>query len=680
MSRGNIYEVEFNGQTYEIETPANMTIEDALKEFENSIPQLQLQGELSQQAREMPRTEQAAAGLGKFMTDRARGLGQLATLGAEYSGAAQILNAAGISGPVDAARNVRQSLEQQQAQANELDAGLMSTGGAQLGYLGGAVGELVAPSRLAAGTRAAPALNPVTIRGAAAQGAALGAAQPTTGQPGERLQNTLAGAAFGGGAQAGMQGILRGARGVVRGFGDDAARQAAQRLESYEGAGIQPTAGQVTGRDALQAVEGRLAQFPGGAGVFRRVTDEQNAAAGSRVESIIQRTAPRGAGEAQAGRAIERGILGPEGFRASSARVADKLYGQADAFLPPETSVQLTNTMRALDEIATPPVGGERTYSALANNQIATLRQNIAEDIAANAQAGVNGMPYGSVKAIRSRIGALLDDAVLNPDIDTRQLSRVYGAFSDDMLAAASRQGPEAERAVRRANNYYRAVIDRTERLKRIIERNGGPEAVFTAATSGQRNGATTINTVMRSLPTEERNVVAASIVERMARPNAGQVAQFDLGTFLTNWNRMHPRARQAMFAHLPAETRRQLDNISQAAEASRAGARRFANPPGTAPALLAGGGVLTAGTLAGIGQYDLAASVLGTMVAARGSAALMTNPRFVRFLSTSGRIPPGQMAPAIRALANQAAQAKDEELAEFSRAALDQLQNQPQE
>lgn len=680
MPSGNIYEIEFNGQTYEVEAPEGFTAEDVAKEFEASIPELQRQSLMSEQARQMSRPQQVAAGLGKFMTDRARGLGELATYAVEYTPAVQAASFVGLGDPVADAQRTRAAIQASQADANQTDAALMGTGGGQIGYLGGAVGELLLPSRLAAGTRAAPALNPLTIRGAAAQGAVLGAANPTTGQPGERAQNILAGAAFGGGAQAGMQGVLRGVRGGVRGFGDDAARQAAARLEFYQGAGIQPTVGQVTGRDTLQAVEGRLAQFPGSAGVFRRVTDEQNAAAGSRVESIIQRTAPRGAGEAQAGRAIERGVLGPEGFRASAQRIADKLYNVADEYLPPETSVQLGNTMRALDEIATPPVGARRTAGGLANNQIATLRENLTADLADNARAGINGMPYESVKAVRSRIGQLLDDAVLNPDIDTQQLRRVYGAFSDDMMEAARRAGPEAERAVRRANNYYRAVIDRTERLKRIIERNGGPEAVFTAATSGQRNGATTINTVMRSLRNEERNIVAASVIERMARPNAGQVAQFDLNTFLTNWNRMHPRARQAMFAHLPAETRRQLDNISEAAEASRAGARRFANPSGSGPAAIAGGLGGGAAIATALGGYDLAASILATTIAARGSATLMTNPRFVRFLATSGNVPPGQLAPALRGLANQAAQAKDEELAEFAAAALQQLQNQPQE
>lgn len=679
MPRGNIYEIEFEGQTYEVEAPEGFTADDVAKEFEASIPELQRNAAITQQAREMPRTEQLAAGLGKFITERGRGLGQLAAQVVENTPGMRVASALGIGDPVGAARDFRGQLEQNQAAAAQTDAGLMATGGGQIGYLGGAVGELVLPSRLAAGTRAAPALNPTTIRGSAAQGAALGAAAPTTGQPGERLQNTLSGAAFGGAAQAGMQGIMRGVRGAARGFGDDAARQAAARLESYQGAGIQPTAGQVTGRDALQATEAGLSKFPGGAGVFRRVVDEQNAGAGSRVESIIQRMAPRGAGEAQAGRAIERGVLGPEGFRASATRIADKLYTSADEFLPPETSVPMTNTMRALDEIAAPPVGAQRTAQSLANPQIASLRENIAADIAANAQAGVNGMPYGSVKAIRSRIGQLLDDAVLNPDIDTQQLRRVYGAFSDDMMDAARRSGPEAERAVRRANNYYRAVIDRTERLKRIIERNGGPEAVFTAATSGQRNGASTVNTVMRSLRNEERNIVAASVIERMARPAVGQVDQFNLDTFLTNWRRMHPRARQAMFAHLPAETRRQLDNISEAAEASRAGARRFANPPGTGETLARVGTIASAG-LAGAGQYEIAGALLLSAAGSRGAATLMTNPRFVRFLASSGRIPPGQLAPAIRALANQAAQAKDDELAEYANAALQQLQNQPQE
>ena len=69
------------------------------------------------------------------------------------------------------------------------------------------------------------------------------------------------------------------------------------------------------------------------------------------------------------------------------------------------------------------------------------------------------------------------------------------------------------------------------------------------SATSGTREGATTLRAVLQSLPEDGQKQVAAAVIRRMGRANPS--AQDDLGEafsserFLTMWNSMAPEAKR---------------------------------------------------------------------------------------------------------------------------------------
>lgn len=105
------------------------------------------------------------------------------------------------------------------------------------------------------------------------------------------------------------------------------------------------------------------------------------------------------------------------------------------------------------------------------------------------------------MKRLRTQVGELVDDSVLSPDTSTRQLRALYAAMSDDLTAAVKATGDaKAAQAVSRANNYYRAGMQRVEALERVIDRSGGPEAVYRAMFNNSREGGTTLRRVMQSL------------------------------------------------------------------------------------------------------------------------------------------------------------------------------------
>ena len=98
---------------------------------------------------------------------------------------------------------------------------------------------------------------------------------------------------------------------------------------------------------------------------------------------------------------------------------------------------------------------------------------------------------------------------------------------------------------------------------------------------------------------------------------------------------------------------RQDLDGIARAADRIRKGSRVLFNPSGTAnrlinvlPGAAAAGGV-------GVGSMPVVLLALSTPALANASARLMTNPKFVRWVGQSTRIPAQRLPGHIARLAN---------------------------
>src|SRR5690606_15517387 len=258
-----------------------------------------------------------------------------------------------------------------------------------------------------------------------------------------------------GGLSPGVAGAGAGAavRGVVRGR-DGAQMQ--RTIEDFAALGATPSVGQASGNRLLQGAENLLAGGPTSAGVMNRFAERQADSIGQGLQRRAD-SLSRNASAERAGRAIERGV---DTFAGNTNATKRALYWQADQFIPEQTPVQLQNTWREVVDLTTPTAGATATTSALIQPTILRLRENLAADL--------------------------------------RERRRLYAALGREMEAAAQAQGPEAVRSARRANNYTRAVADRLEQVRRVVDKNGGPERVFNAVMSGTRDGGTTLRAVMQ--------------------------------------------------------------------------------------------------------------------------------------------------------------------------------------
>lgn len=487
--------------------------------------------------------------------------------------------------------------------------------------------------------------QPAIQAGSAIAGAgASGLTREAGGGPGAQLAAGLGGALAVPAVTAGSQALVRGA---IRGGAEGQARMQ-DNIRTFNETGASPSVGQATGNRRTQAFESYLAKSPGSAGRMTNFATNQ----ADDISKGLEKTAgslSKGASAEQTGRAIEKGVRGTftDGFRAKQG----DLYAKLDQYIKPDTPVSVSKTQAALAELTKITKGAEATSKRLINPKIAAITSDLSQDAAGGS------IPYSALKEIRSRIGQELSDSALVSDAPKAQLKRLYAALSQDMGDAATTAGPQAKQAWMRANNYTKAGMSRLEVLESVVNKNGGPEAIYRAATSGTKEGASTLRAVMQSLPPEGQKQLAATMVRRLGTAKAGVQNEvgdvFSTETFLTNWNTLSNEAKRAAFDRFGPQFSKSMDTVAKAAANLRQGSQVFRNPSGTGQALALGTTVGGAAMAVLTGNIGAAAGIGAYAAANNGAARLMTNPNFVNWLAKSTQTP----IVALPGMVNQLAQ-----------------------
>lgn len=377
-----------------------------------------------------------------------------------------------------------------------------------------------------------------------------------------------------------------------------------------------PFAGDVIARDASRAV-----------GEVERVFNRIRGSVGNAVSSSA------------AGSTLQQGLRAfVKGFQDTSK----KLFDVVDRNIPTTSRFTLDNTASALGD----------ARAAFDGNPELAARLGLNRWDAIITEAQKNGVTWQALKQFRSSVGEAIGAAesgrqggALAGD-DLGRLKRLYGALTADMTAAAKSVGDDAFKSWSRANSHYRAGADRIERSLDATITAQSPERAWEAFSALlQRDRAssdlTRVRSIRASLSREDWDTVAASIVDRMGRPPAGQQNAagdaFSPSAFLTNWNKLDPQSRALL---LPQEARLELEKLAKVAERVREGnAERNTSNTGTAGwvATLFLGGVTDLGTTAGV--------LVGTNLSARA----LTSTTFLKAMNAAAR---GD-ARTIRAMAN---------------------------
>lgn len=325
----------------------------------------------------------------------------------------------------------------------------------------------------------------------------------------------------------------------------------------------------------------------------------------------------------------------------------------------------------------------DRVAQAAADIPYGLKPQDIEEQVA-EAVTGMadNRLPYQALTKLRTLVGRELDNYSLADSVPRDKWKALYGALTRDMEAAATT--PQAKQAWSRANAYYAARSKRIDNIAHVVDKSGGPEAVYRAAFGNTKEGATTLRSVMQSLPKEAQSEVSASFIRRMGRATGSQQNAdgdvFSMETFLTNWANMSPEAKRVLFDRHGLGFRQDMDKIARMADRIREGSAVFRNTSGTGRLISlitqSAGAASTAGGLLGTGRPGAAAAVLATAAGgaalANGVSRLMTSPGFVRWVAKNGEKPIGELIPQARLLREIAEREDNKDLDAFA----DQLES----
>lgn len=515
------------------------------------------------------------------------------------------------------------------------------------------------------------------LGGASAEGAKEAGAGPWT---------QAAAGLLGGSLPAVGAGLAGGTRALVRG-GTEGQSAMQKRIADAAASETSLTAGQASGSWTLQYLEGVISKLWGG-GLINKTAESQTDKLGDHVNHIVDNlsqgaeVSPTGAGSA-----IVKGIgdnkTAGTAFGKMHAQEKDA-YANLDTLVHPNTPIDMSGTQATLDKLAAPTPGAERTTGALTSSKISTLRDRLKVDLEASQEPGgaaqkpifvaggnppelpTGSLPYSAARAIRSGIGNSIDWGFAPADPATNAaLKQVYGSLTGDLKEGASAVSPEAATAAENANKIYAANQARRESLAPIVDKVGGPEAVYQAATNGTKQGATKINQVMGAIGPEQQKIVQATVLSRLGKalPSAqnSEGSAFNANTFLTNWSKLDPAAKDALFGASgnTGDLRSSLDSLSSTISNIRSGTK-LRNPSGTGEAVGhgAGGIALWEGlTHALHGNYVPLASTVGGITANNLLARALTNPRTAAWLAKTTKIPKGNLPNAV----NQLARAGDE-------------------
>lgn len=417
-------------------------------------------------------------------------------------------------------------------------------------------------------------------------------------------------------------------------FGTTNPTLSANILEDFASFSAVPTAGMVTGRAGVQGAENVSSKAIGGA-PLRKASDKIAENMQKKLISVANNISSREGAET-AGLAVQKGITGPGGFLDKFNQNSSILWNKSDSLINQNLPVSLTNTQSKLAQL----VHGGNIGTILDNPKLSQIKEVLDQSPV---------LDYQTVKSLRSSIGQKLAGNDLVSDIPRAELKQIYGALSSDIKALAQQSSPEALKAFERANAFTRTGHDRIDdHLQRIVNQVN-PDKIFKDLSRGGE-GVKAIQTVKKSIPAEDWEVVASNVVRRLGRSNSGAQnavgeealgESFSINKFVTDWNKLGS-AKKAIFSGSEKLDKygSDLNKIARAASVVKEAGLPAANASGTAQA----GSRYAAGSAAvgsAVTLNPTPIAIAATSIAMNNiGARLMTNPKFVALLAGQGGKP----------------------------------------
>lgn len=454
-----------------------------------------------------------------------------------------------------------------------------------------------------------------------------------------------------------------------------ATREAAARLS------VPLTAGMATGRKFLQNVESALASYPATVGVMSDAYERATKAATTAANRIVGDIARGGSTSPANFASALQGAANASIQKFKTTRLAmDKAI---DEIIPSDAMASVNNVQRVYESLQQ---AMEQAPASLAPSYKPAMDQ--AERILQDAAANGGNIPFGVLRQLRTTVGEAAKWGGLTGERvpgSQRHLRDVYFALRDDILGAANTideqamaaglPSPGAAQAIQLHDEFVRLANAKENpaslrTLGKLVEASPQEPAQWANALVKDPRKAVALR---KAIDPREWDTLAGSVFEDMGRARPGvQSADGELwspSTFLTNWNKLGPAGRRAMFGGTRyAAVADDVTALARVAEAMRNSAS-LANRSNTARALLvpmmlgsvgAGVGAVVGGGEGAVRGFGMGGGLGGAaLLSTYAASKLLTSPRVLSVIR-SGVVGTARNAPSV--LARLAAIAKTDE------------------
>jgi hypothetical protein len=460
------------------------------------------------------------------------------------------------------------------------------------------------------------------------------------------------------------------------------------RIQDFLKAGDYPTISQATQNPAATWLENILGGAPISNLIMRSRARNQANNIGNALDEQANKLAPN-ATKMEVGQKIAEDMAVKRGQNSTDQNA---LYQRFFDLLPAgrNTRIDVPNFRAALDELTRLEPGAPALSGGNVHPAIAKLRDDFLKD----SGGGPLPLPYDTIRAIKTRLSEALNfDAATKP-VNGQQVSRLTGAMSEDLKAAASSASPEARVALDEANAFTAQMHKDYDALTGVVQKaaDGDFGAVYNAATAGTRDGNRMIETVKRQLDPNGKKMLASFFVRQLARgSNATRIADEAAGSagettsiqsLLKNWNALSPEAKRsfANAGEFGPEWADHMTSLSKVASNIATGAKQYANNSDSAGRGATYFFLSSLGGAVASGRPGAAATIAGLGGALPASVAgLMTSRRVVNFLAKNVNKPVAAIPSLLNQLSVQANRTNDPELQKLHDLLREQLANQNQ-
>lgn len=296
--------------------------------------------------------------------------------------------------------------------------------------------------------------------------------------------------------------------------------------------------------------------------------------------------------------------------------------------------VSVDNTLRAIGSMSDAVHGGESRSMIGAPPFLRDMHAALQTD-AANGS-----LSFSDLRRWRTTLRERMADPGLRGDTSSSQLQSVYSALTRDINATAQNIGGQAAVDLPKIDRWYRAGSRRIETALEPFNRagngmGGGRQAyqrIIALASRGPQQNTQQLRALASSLRPDEMRTVGATLLDEMGNPTAGrpgalEPGAFSAASFATNWARLSEAGKSALF---PPALRQELESLARVADYQRE-VEAMSNHSGT---MRSGQNIATGAALFGANAVHAMPLALGGLAAMNLTGEMLTNPRFVRWLT----------------------------------------------